>query len=238
MRDKKSIVVIPTYNEAENIKPLIEEIHSLIPEMDVLVVDDNSPDGTGQIVSEITAKDARVRLLSRSGKLGLGTAYITGFKECLNHTYDVICQMDSDFSHQPKYLVQFLKEIEQVDVVLGSRYCGGGGTEDWSLKRKMLSKMGNLYIKVILGLPFHDLTGGFKCFRREVLEAIELDSIRSEGYAFQMEMTYRAWKKGFRIKEIPIIFPDRTRGKSKLSGGIFWESLKMPWKLRFSSFRR
>lgn len=234
---RRCVVVIPTYNEAENVLPLIAEIHSVVPEMDVLVVDDASPDGTGALVADLASRDPRVRLMTRPGKQGLGTAYVAGFKDALARGYAILCQMDSDFSHQPRYLADFLREIEQVDVVLGSRYAGGGATEDWSLKRKLLSRGGNLYARAILGIPVRDLTGGFKCFRRPVLEAISLDTIRAEGYAFQMEMTYRAWRLGFRIREVPIVFPDRSRGVSKVSAGVFWESVKMPWSLRLGQRR-
>lgn len=229
----RSVVVIPTYNEAENILPLLAEIHSVVPEMDVLVVDDASPDGTGTLVADLAARDPRVRLLARPGKQGLGTAYVAGFRDCLDRGYTVVCQMDSDFSHQPRYLADFLREIEHADLVLGSRYAPGGATEDWSLKRKLLSRGGNFYARAVLGIPVRDLTGGFKCFRRDVLEAVSLETVRAEGYAFQMEMTWRAWRLGFRIREVPIVFPDRSRGVSKLSGGIFWESVRMPWSLRF-----
>jgi len=227
------VVVIPTYNEADNIARLVEEIHSIVADMAILVVDDNSPDGTGTIVTGIGRGDPLVSLMSRPGKLGLGTAYVQGFKDCLEKGYSVICQMDSDFSHQPRYLADFLREIQEVDVVLGSRYTRGGKTEDWSLKRKLLSRGGNLYARTILNIPVSDLTGGFKCFRRTVLEAIDVSSIKAEEYAFQMEVTFRAWQRGFRVREIPIVFPDRTFGQSKLSQGIFWESLGMPWRLRF-----
>lgn len=232
MSAQRSVVVVPTYDEANNIRRLIEEVHAVVSDMDILVVDDNSPDGTGKIVEELAGQDKRVKLMSRPGKLGLGTAYVQGFSDCLEKGYSIICQMDSDFSHQPHYLGDFLREIEDVDVVLGSRYARGGRTEDWSIKRKALSIGGNMYARMILSVPFRDLTGGFKCFRREVLEAIDLKSVTAEGYAFQMEMTFRAFSQGFRIREIPIIFPDRTLGQSKLSGGIFWESLAMPWRLR------
>lgn len=232
-----SVVVIPTYNEAHNILPLLAEIHAVVPEMDVLVVDDASPDGTGSLVEDLAARNERVRLLRREGKQGLGTAYVAGFRDCLARGYAVVCQMDADFSHQPRYLADFLREIEHADLVLGSRYAPGGATEDWSLKRKVLSRGGNFYARAVLGIPVRDLTGGFKCFRRAVLEAISLDTVRAEGYAFQMEMTWRAWRLGFRIREIPIVFPDRSRGVSKLSGSIFWESVKMPWSLRFGGSR-
>lgn len=228
----KKIIVVPTYNEVENIGPLIEEILSLVPDTDIMVVDDSSPDGTGEKVSDIAAKDGRISLFTRTVKEGLGRAYIAGFKEALNRKYDVILQMDSDFSHQPHHIPTFFDKIREYDLVLGSRYMKGGETEGWPLRRKFLSKGGNLYARTILGLPYSDLTGGFKCFRAEVLRAIGLDSVDAKGYGFQMEMTYRAHKLGFRIQEIPIVFPDRLRGESKLSGDIFWESLGLPWHLR------
>jgi len=228
-----SIVVIPTYNEKENIARLIGEVLEAVPTLDILVVDDNSPDGTAAIVTGLAANDPRIRLMSRPGKQGLGTAYVAGFKDCLARGYQIICQMDCDFSHQPRYLQEFFREIASWDVVAGSRYVSGGRTENWGFKRKVLSRGGNLYARMILGVPVSDLTGGFKCYRRAVLEAIDLDSFSAAGYAFQMETLFRAWKKGFKIKEIPIVFPDRTAGKSKLGQGIFWESLAMPWRLRF-----
>ena len=228
----RSIIVIPTYNEAENALRMLAAIHAVVPETDVLIVDDGSPDGTGRIVAEIAATEPRIRLLSRAGKQGLGTAYVAGFKECLARGYDVIVQMDCDFSHQPKYLPQFLDLIRTFDVVVGSRYIPGGDTENWPLARRFLSKGGNFYARAILGVPLSDLTGGFKCWRRAVLEAIDLDTVQAGGYAFQMEMSFRAHRKGFKIRELPIVFPDRTAGESKLGQGIFWESLKLPWRLR------
>ena len=230
---ERMIVVIPTYNESENVSLLIPQIHEVVPDTDILVVDDNSPDGTGAIVAEMAAKDPRIKLLSREGKQGLGRAYVAGFKKCLEEGYDLICQMDCDFSHQPKYLLEFLEAIKEADVVIGSRYVPGGTTEDWPFKRRFLSKGGKLYARTILGIKVTDLTGGFKCWRRQMLEGIDLDTVGAAGYAFQMEMNYRSAKAGFRIVEIPITFPDRTRGESKLGQGIFWESLKMPWRLRF-----
>ena len=230
--EQKRIIIIPTYNEAENIAALVEEILQTVPETDIMVVDDSSPDGTGDIVQEIASSDNRVSLFTRTAKEGLGRAYVAGFKEALSRGYNVIQQMDSDFSHQPRHLPAFFEAIQQYDVVLGSRYMRGGETEGWPLRRKLLSKGGNLYARTILGLPYSDLTGGFKCFRAEVLRAIDLDSVNALGYGFQMEMTYRAHKLGFKIKEIPIVFPDRLRGESKLSGDIFWESLGLPWRLR------
>lgn len=230
---QKIVIVVPTYNEAENVQLIIPEILDAVPQADVMVVDDSSPDGTGEIVSAMAARDARIKLFSRKGKEGLGKAYIAGFKKCLADGYDIIIQMDCDFSHKPSYLKDMLAQIEQYDLVLGSRYIKGGGTTDWALYRQFLSRGGNFYARTILGIPFSDLTGGFKCWRRKVLESIDLDSIAAAGYAFQMEMTFRSFKKGFKVKEIPIIFPDRTKGESKLGGDIFWESLGIPWKIRF-----
>ena len=233
----ETLIVIPTYNEVENIEPLIKEVLETVPQVEILVVDDSSPDGTGEVVKKIAQEDSRVHLLSRAKKEGLGRAYVAGFKWALDRGYSVICQMDSDFSHQPRHLPTFFETIKDCDVVLGSRYMPGGETEGWPLRRKLLSKGGNLYARLILGLPFSDLTGGFKCFKAHVLRAIDLDSVGAQGYAFQMEMTYRAYKLGFSIKEIPIVFPDRLRGESKLSGSIFWESLALPWRLRLKGIK-
>ncbi len=232
MDQTRKVVVVPTYNEAENIIPLIDEILETVPDVNIMVVDDSSPDGTGDLVAGVAAKDKRVSLFTRTAKEGLGRAYIAGFKRALAQGYQVILQMDSDFSHQPRHLPAFFDAIREYDLVLGSRYMKGGETEGWPLRRKMLSKGGNFYARMILGLPYSDLTGGFKCFRAEVLKAIDLDSVNAQGYGFQMEMTYRAHRLGFRILEIPIVFPDRLRGESKLSGDIFWESLGLPWRLR------
>ncbi len=233
MPEKKIVVVIPTYNEAENVRLMVPRVLEALPGADVLVVDDSSPDGTGAIVGEMAQDEPRIRLMTRKGKEGLGKAYIAGFKRCLEEGYDIIFQMDCDFSHRPEHLADFMAQIRTHDFVIGSRYIPGGATTDWGFHRKFLSRGGNLYARIILGVPVSDLTGGFKCWRREVLEAIDLDSIAAAGYAFQMEMTFRSLKKGFRLKEIPIIFPDRTKGESKLVGGIFWESLGIPWRIRF-----
>jgi dolichol-phosphate mannosyltransferase len=238
MSAHRPVVVVPTYNEAGNVARLIAEVLATVPAIHVLVVDDGSPDGTGDLVQAIAEKDERVRLMRRAGKQGLGTAYVAGFKDCLARGYDAICQMDCDFSHPPRYLVDFLRLIEEYDVVIGSRYIAGGETENWPLKRKILSKGGNFYARTILGVRVTDLTGGYKCWRREVLEAIDLDTVQAGGYAFQMEMNFRATRKGFRIHEIPIVFPDRTVGESKLGQGIFWESLKLPWRLRFGGAKK
>jgi dolichol-phosphate mannosyltransferase len=227
------LIIIPTYNESENLPLLAEAVFEVQPDVHILVVDDNSPDGTGDLADGLAAQDSRIHVMHREGKLGLGTAYIAGFKWALERDYQRIFEMDADFSHQPKYLADFLAASEGADLVLGCRYMRGGGTEGWGWLRQMISRGGNLYARAILWLPFRDLTGGFKCFRREVLEAIDLDGICSAGYAFQIELSYRAHKGGFRIAEVPIIFPDRTRGDSKMSGSIVHEAMFNVVKLRF-----
>ena len=231
------LIIIPTYNESENVEKLLDLISRTDPAAHVLIVDDNSPDRTYEIVERLmqTSYPGRLFLLKRAGKLGLGTAYLAGFKWALARDYDYIFEMDADFSHDPKYLPDFLAAIQTPDLVLGSRYVPGGGVKNWGLLRKFISRGGSLYARTILGLSLRDLTGGFKCFRREVLEAIDLDSIKSNGYSFQIEMTYRACCKGFRIFETPIVFEDRTAGKSKMSRKIFLEAVLMVWKLRLDS---
>lgn len=232
---KKTLIIIPTYNELNNIQKLIPLLRSEYPEVDILVVDDNSPDGTGKAVMYIAAKDPAVKLIEREGKLGLGTAYVRGFKYMLENGYDIAIEMDADFSHDPKEVKTLLKEIEEYDLVLGSRYIKGVNVVNWPMSRLLLSYFANVYTKVITGMPICDATGGFKCFRREVLQAIDLDKITSNGYSFQIEMNFKAWKKGFRIKEVPIIFVDRTDGSSKMSKKIVYEAIFMVWKLRFAS---
>lgn len=228
------LIVIPTYNEAENLPKIVPAAHEYLPEAHVLVVDDDSPDGTGRLADEMAAADPRVHVLHRTGKGGLGTAYIAGFHWALERDYAFVFEMDADFSHQPRFLPDFLARVEDADLALGSRYIPGGGTENWGLKRQMISRGGNLYARAVLGLwRLHDITGGFKCFRREVLEAIDLDAIQQRGFGFQIELTYRAHRKGFRIAEVPIVFPDRIEGESKMSGGIFKEALVGVWKLKF-----
>ena len=231
------LIIIPTYNESDNVEKLLDLISRTDPAAHVLIVDDNSPDRTYEIVERLmqTSYPGRLFLLKRAGKLGLGTAYIAGFKWALARDYDYIFEMDADFSHDPKYLPAFLAAIQTHDLVLGSRYVPGGGVKNWGLLRKFISRGGSLYARTILGLSLRDLTGGFKCFRREVLEAIDLDSIKSNGYSFQIEMTYRACCKGFRVFETPIVFEDRTAGKSKMSRKIFLEAVLMVWKLRLDS---
>ena len=227
-------MIVPTYNERENIRRLIDQALAQDARLDMLIVDDNSPDGTGAIVDEISAVNSRVHVLHRERKLGLGTAYLAGFRWALAQEYAYVFEMDADFSHDPIHLPQFLSAVEQADLVLGSRYRFGKVTVvNWPMTRLILSYCANVYARVVTGLPLFDATGGFKCFRREVLEAVDLDRVRSNGYAFQIEMSFRAWKRGFRIAEIPIVFVDRTEGESKMSGRIVREAVWMVWRLRW-----
>ncbi|PKM79912.1 MAG: dolichyl-phosphate beta-D-mannosyltransferase [Firmicutes bacterium HGW-Firmicutes-14] len=231
----KAMIVIPTYNEKENITRLIPEVLVQDPGSEVLVVDDNSPDGTGSLVEEMSGQNERIHLIRRPGKMGLGTAYITGFRYALERPgIDCIFEMDADFSHQPGYIPDFLKAAESADVVLGSRYVPGGGVRNWGITRKVLSRGGSIFSRFMLGLPARDCTGGFRCYRREVLGALDLDRISSEGFGFQVEMLHECNKRGFRIKEIPIIFPDREQGTSKISKKIVFEAFFLVCRLRFS----
>ena len=232
MSEPKSLIIVPTYNERENLSRLVGAVLAEVPETHILVVDDASPDGTGEIADELAAGDERIQVMHRAGKLGLGTAYIAGFKHALAGDYDLIQEMDCDFSHDPRHLPEFRAAIEGADLVLGSRYVPGGGTLNWPISRQILSRGGSLYARSVLGLPYRDLTGGFKCFRRRVLEALPLDSVSSEGYAFQIEMTWRAHRASFQIREIPITFAEREVGASKMSRRIFWEGVTMCWRLR------
>ncbi|HEX8716377.1 MAG TPA: polyprenol monophosphomannose synthase [Gemmatimonadaceae bacterium] len=233
---ERALVVIPTYNERGNIERIIAAVLAQDARLEVLVVDDGSPDGTGEIVDGIAASNPKVHAIHRAGKLGLGTAYLAGFKWALEQNYDFVFEMDADFSHDPVHLPQFLEAIRNADLVLGSRYRKGKVTVvNWPMSRLMLSYAANLYARVVTGLPLDDCTGGFKCFRRSVLEAIDLDSVRSNGYAFQIEMSFRAWQNGFRIVEIPIVFVDRTEGESKMSKKIIREAVWMVWRLRWWS---
>jgi dolichol-phosphate mannosyltransferase len=227
------LVVIPTYNERENIGRLVKEIFSYNLPLDILVVDDGSPDGTGELVEELIKNESRLFILHRLNKNGIGRAYIAGFKWALEHNYEYIFEMDADFSHQTKYLNDFLTAIKDNDLVLGSRYIKGGGVQNWSFIRKSISYLGCLYARMILGLKIKDLTGGFKCFRKRVIETIDLDKVQSSGFVFQIEMIYLAIKKGFQIKEIPITFMERESGRSKFDKSIFWEALFKIWQLRF-----
>ena len=228
-----ALIVMPTYNERENLSAIVGAVHDVVPGAHFLIVDDNSPDGTGAIADEMAAEDDRIHVSHRTGKLGLGTAYIHGFKWALERDYTKVFEMDADFSHQPRFLPDFLRVADSHDVVLGCRYMPGGGTENWPLSRQMISRGGNLYARLVLGLPYTDLTGGFKCFNRRVLEALDLDAVGQMGYGFQIELTWRVHQSGFTIGQVPILFPDRTQGTSKMSGDIFREAFFGVWKLRF-----
>jgi dolichol-phosphate mannosyltransferase len=229
----KALVVIPTYNEKDNILSLLQKILSRDPRLEALVVDDASPDGTGNLVEEFSRANPRVSLLRRPGKLGLGSAYRDGFRRALDAGADLVLQMDADHSHDPAYLPDFLATAEKYDLVLGSRYLTGINVVNWPLTRLILSYSANRYARLVTGVPVRDLTGGYKCFRRSVLEAIDFSRVRSDGYGFQIETTFQAWRRGFRIREIPIVFVDRHSGTSKLSRRIIWEALWLVWRLRF-----
>ncbi len=233
---ERALVIIPTYNEANNLRQLVPQVLEQDERIEVLVVDDSSPDGTGEIADEFATADSRVHVLHREGKQGLGKAYIAGFRWALERDYDYVFEMDADFSHDPAHLPGFLDAVKHADLVLGSRYLNGNVTVvNWPISRLLLSYFANMYARVVTGLKLWDATGGFKCFRRKVLESIELEKVRSTGYTFQIEMSFRAWKKGFRITEIPIVFHDRTDGTSKMSGSIVREAIWMVWRLRFLS---
>ena len=228
----KALIIVPTYNERENLEELVRRVFDQKLPTEILVVDDNSPDGTGALADEMAARDPRVHVMHRAGKMGLGSAYVAGFKWALARDYDAVFEMDGDFSHNPDSLGDFLRELEHADLVLGSRYLHGVTVVNWPLSRLILSYSANLYSRIITGMPVKDLTGGFKCFRRQVLEAIDLDRVRSDGYAFQIEINFKAWRKGFRIQEIPILFVDRRAGVSKMSRRIVREAAWMVWRLR------
>lgn len=230
---ERALIIIPTYNERDNLEPIIGAALEQLPEAHILIVDDASPDGTGERADALSETDTRVHTLHRRGKLGLGTAYVAGFRYGLARDYGYFIEMDADFSHDPKYLPQLLERARAgVDLVLGSRYVAGGGTRNWGWTRKIVSRGGSTYARAVLGVPVKDLTGGFKCFRRRVLEALDLDAVRSEGYSFQIEMTYRTVREGFEVEEIPIVFDDRRVGQSKMSRSIFVEAVWMVWALR------
>lgn len=229
-----TLIVIPTYNERENLPTLVEQLRASTPEAHLLVVDDGSPDGTGQLADSFADADPRVHVLHRTTKDGLGRAYIAGLTWGLEHGYDRLVQMDADLSHNPCDVPRLIAATEGADIAIGSRYVKGGGTVNWGLFRRILSRGGGLYARTILGLPIQDLTGGFKCWRRPVLEAIDLPSVRSNGYSFQIEMTWRALRKGFKATEVPIVFTDRVDGVSKMSKRIVVEAVGMVWRLRFS----
>ncbi len=226
---ERALVVIPTYNEAVNLPQILPQVLEQDPRLEVLVVDDASPDGTGRIADDMAGANPRLHVLHRAGKLGLGTAYITGFRWALERGYDYVFEMDADFQHDPAHLKEFLTAIQDADVVLGSRYLHGKVTiVNWPMSRLMLSYFANVYARLFTGLSVWDLTGGFKCFRRRVLEAIDLSQVGSNGYAFQIEMSVRAWRKGFKLREIPIVFVDRAEGQSKMNRAIVREAV---WKV-------
>jgi len=228
---ERYLVVLPTYNEARNLPLIVPAILSQDPRLEVLVVDDNSPDGTGRAADALAESFSRLHVLHRPAKQGLGRAYLAGFRWGLDHGYDFLCEMDADFSHDPRALKDLIAASAEADLVIGSRYKTGVNVINWPMTRLLLSIGANLYARIVTGLPLTDSTGGFKCFRRDVLEALPLDRVRSNGYAFQIEMSFRAWKRGFRIAEIPIVFHDRTEGESKMSKRIVREAIWMVWRL-------
>lgn len=232
---ERALVCVPTYNEAENLPRIVPAILAQDPRLEVLVIDDGSPDGTGQLADGMAAAEPRIHVLHRTAKEGLGKAYLAGFRWALAHDYAYIFEMDADFSHDPKYLPEFLRVIAEADLVLGSRYARGVNVINWPMSRLLLSFFANKYVRWVTRLPLTDATGGFKCFRRQVLETIDLGDVRSNGYAFQIEMSFRAWRRKFRLREIPIVFVDRLEGQSKMNKRIVREAIWMvPW-LRFSA---
>ncbi len=234
MSEDRFLVVIPTFNERENLPRVVPEALAQDPRLDVLVVDDDSPDGTGELAAEMAKENPRVHALRRTGERGLGPAYIDGFQWGLGEGYELFFEMDADLSHPPRHLPEFLEAVEDADVVIGSRYVNGRVTVvNWPIRRLLLSYFGTQYARIVTGLPVSDATGGFNCFRREVLEELALDRIQSNGYAFQIELKLRAWRKGFRIAEIPIVFTERETGESKMSKRIVREAVWKVWKLRF-----
>ncbi|MGB7220531.1 MAG: polyprenol monophosphomannose synthase [Vicinamibacterales bacterium] len=231
----KTLVVIPAYNEAENILRLLPMVVAQAPNTDVLVVDDHSPDGTATLVKDLMAADPRIHLIERAAKMGLGTAYVAGFRYAIANAFDYVVCMDADFSHDPAEIPNFLEKIQGCDLVIGSRYVDGVRILNWPMSRLLLSYSGNLYSRFVTGLPVCDATSGFKCYRRAVLEGIDLDGMKSNGYAFQIEMVYKAWRKGFKLAEVPITFLERRSGASKMSRQIVYEAVFMVWKLRLRS---
>jgi dolichol-phosphate mannosyltransferase len=229
----KSLVIVPTYNEADNIVPLIQKVHSVHPTLEILVVDDGSPDGTGKLVESLRQNGVgRLHILNRSGKQGLRAAYVAGFNWGIANGFDYLIEMDADFSHNPEILPKIISSLDQADAVVGSRYVDGGGTSNWNFFRKLISRSGSLYARSILGLKIRDLTGGFNGWRKKTLQSIDLESLQSDGYAFQIELKYRASCRGFRLVEIPIVFVERRAGASKMSGKIFLEAIHRVWAIR------
>ncbi|MBN2162366.1 MAG: polyprenol monophosphomannose synthase [Pontiellaceae bacterium] len=240
MNEIDTLVIIPTYNEIENISRISQAVLDTSPHVDILFVDDNSPDGTGKLADELAAKESRIHVMHRTSKDGLGRAYIAGFKWALERDYQFVMEMDCDFSHDPAMIPSFRDKIlEGHDLVLGSRYVGGVRVLNWPMTRLMLSRFAGVYVQIITGMPISDPTGGFKCFRRELLQSYDLDAVKANGYGFQIEMTHKAWMNGFRIGEVPIIFEDRKEGTSKMSGNIVYEALWVVWTLAIrNGFRR
>lgn len=235
----KTLVIVPTYNERENLPKVAERLLHLAVPVDMLVVDDNSPDGTGKLADELAAKNPNIHVLHRQEKRGLGRAYLAAFGWALERDFEFIMEMDSDFSHNPDDIPKFIEAAQNADLVLGSRYCGGIRVINWPLRRLLLSTGAAQYVRIITGMPFTDPTGGFKCFRKRALQSLDLNAIRSDGYSFQIEVTHRLWMKGMRVAEVPIIFTERFEGCSKMSGNIVWEALIMVWRLWMQSgFRR
>lgn len=233
----KTLVIIPTYNEKENIKEIIEAVLTVTPQSHILIVDDNSPDGTGDIVKNLMKLDKRIHLLEREKKMGLGTAYVAGFKYAIENNYDCVVQMDADFSHNPKDIPRLIKEIGEYDLVIGSRYKDGISVVNWPLSRLLLSYFANVYARILTGVPVRDLTGGFKCIKIDVLKSIDLDKVKADGYGFQIEINFLAYMNGFKIKEVPIIFIDRRAGYSKMSKKIVWEAFWLVLKLRWERIK-
>ncbi|MBI4429527.1 MAG: polyprenol monophosphomannose synthase [Ignavibacteriales bacterium] len=232
---KLSLIVIPTYNEAENVPQLVPKILDQDKTFHVLVVDDNSPDGTAKLVKQMQKKNKRIHLIERGQKMGLGTAYVTGFKYALKNNFDFVFEMDADFSHNPKALLDLRRKADECDLVIGSRYVSGVNVVNWPMRRLLLSYGANVYTRIITGMPVRDATSGFKCYRRYVLESLDLDSLKSEGYSFQIETNFLAWKKGFRVCEVPIVFVDRRVGVSKMSKKIVYEAAWQVWRLKFQN---
>ena len=231
MSQPTTLVIVPTYNERDNLPAIAQALMALPAGIELLVVDDNSPDGTGKLADDLAAKQPRIHVLHRQTKDGLGRAYIAGFKWALERGYEFICEMDGDFSHNPNDIPRFIEAAQNADLVLGSRYCNGIRVINWPLRRLVLSMGAGLYVRIITGMPISDPTGGFKCFRRTALQALDLDAVRSNGYSFQIELTHKLWRRGFRVAEVPIIFTDRFVGASKMSRKIVWEALLMVWRL-------
>ncbi len=231
----KALVIIPTYNEEQNAEKIITEVLQQTDIVEVLIVDDNSPDGTAGIVKNMMKSNSRIHILEREKKLGLGTAYVAGFKYAIEHKFDFVFEMDADFSHNPKEIPIMLSKMDECDVLIGSRYIKGVNVVNWPMKRLILSYSANIYTRIITGMPIHDATAGFKCYKRKVLESINIDSLRSNGYAFQIETNFLAWKKGFKLLEMPIVFVDRRVGVSKMNKKIVYEAAFMVWKLKARS---